>query len=320
MVATTAVDLRGDFDGFCDLTLPEPTPEGRCFFTLISEVIDTDTESFFGRGFCHWLAGAVHSITGWDLLTVDVRWTGEDTWHPAHSGALTPAGTVLDIFGDHDPEDVRRRYLTDDVAETRTRVVHSPDMPGDVITDIDDRRGDPLWWTDTFDTPDMQNVVLHFARLILTRHGHGDHIDPAARPGSAHLPVPQPKSGTPTSAPDPKGTVMSSIPEEVARLNVVLQAIPTATLQALSETELPAEVRGCRDVMSGLGSEVLGILGNTASASQAAQSLGHAIAMLERANETQQILKMHYGKALRSAVRAHTLIQAAIIHHGQGAR
>lgn len=113
---------------------------------------------------------------------------------------------------------------------------------------------------------------------------------------------------------------MSSIPEEVARLNAVLQAIPVATLGALSEAELPPEVAACRDAMSGLGSEVLGILGNTATASQAAQSLSHAIAMLERANETQQILKMHYGKALASAQRAHHLVQAAIIHHGQNAR
>ncbi|MEV6621038.1 hypothetical protein AB0M83_02520 [Amycolatopsis sp. NPDC051106] len=319
MDATTSVDLRGDFDGFCDLNLPEPTPEGRRFFTLISDLIDTDTESFFGRGFCHWLAGAVHSITGWDLLTVDVRQTGEDTWHPAHSGALTPAGTVLDIFGDHDREDVRRRYLTGDVAETRARIVRSTNMPGDVITDVDHLRGNPLWWADRFDTPELQGMVLHFARLILTRHCYGEHIDPAARPGSARVPAPRPKPDTPTSAPDLKGTVMSSIPEEVARLNAVMQAIPAATLQALSEAELPAEVAAARDVMSGLGNEVLSILGNTSAASQAAQSLSHAIAMLERASETQQILKTHYGKALQSAVQAQDLIQGAVIHHGQGA-
>lgn len=314
MGAPASVDLRGDFDGLCDLTLPDPTPEGRRAFTLISDVIDPDTESFFGRGFCHWLAGAIHSITGWDLLTVDIRWDGEDNWIPAHSGALTPAGTVLDIFGDHDPEDVRRRYLKGDVTDTRTRVVRSTDVPGDVLTGVDDLRGDPLWWADKFDTPELQGMVLHFARLILTRHGHGDHIDPAARAGSAHVPAPQPNSTL-----DPKGTVMSSIPDEVARLNAAMQAIPAATLQALSESELPAEAGAARDAMGSLGSEVLAILGNTSTASQAAESLSHAIAMLEQANQTQQTLKMQYAKALESAVRAQDLIQRAVIHHGQDA-
>lgn len=111
---------------------------------------------------------------------------------------------------------------------------------------------------------------------------------------------------------------MSSIPEEVARLNAVKEAIPAAVLQQLSESELPGEVRAAHDAMSGLGGQVVAILGNTAAASQASQSLSHAMAMLERAHETQQILKTHYGEALKSALRAHDLIQGAVMHHGQG--
>ena len=42
-------------------------------------------------------------------------------------------------------------------------------MPGDVLTDIDYLRGDPLWWT--AEGPiEMLAVLMHFARLLLVRY------------------------------------------------------------------------------------------------------------------------------------------------------
>lgn len=310
---TTAVDLRGDFEGFCDLTLPDPTPEGRQEFTLLSGRIDHDAESYFGRGFCHWLAGAISSITGWDLFTVDYRTLDQPGWVPAHSGVLTPAGTVLDIFGEHTRQDVCDRYLHEG-ADTRPRVVASPNMPGDVITDVDHLRGDHLWWARSwFTTPQLQGMLLHFARLLLTRHGYGHHIPATAQPRSAPPVAPQPKPENPPT----KGHAMS-IPEEVAQLNAVAEAIPVALLQQLSETELPGEVAVAGEAMSSLGSQVQGILGNTSEASEAAASLSNAIAMLGRADETQQILKQYYSDALQSAAEAQERIRQAAQYHGRG--
>lgn len=312
-----AVDLRSDFTGSCELNVDRPTPEGRQHFTLHSGQIDGDAESYFGRGYCHWLAGAIHSITGWDLYTVGVREVGGTEWFPAHTGVLTPNGTVLDIFGEHTPQQVCDRYLTGMVSETRPRIMDSSNMPGDVIIGAD-RRGDPLWWTSKYSTPHMQGLVLHFARLLLTRHGYGQHIADTAQP-YPHEPVAEQRKADTSAQPAGRETAMSSIPEEVARLNAIADAIPLGALEQLSESELPPEVLATRDAMSGMGQQVLSILGNTDGASQAAQLLSHAQAMLDRANETQQILKMHYGKALRSAIQAQQFILRSAQYHARGA-
>ncbi|HEY3477496.1 MAG TPA: hypothetical protein VGL02_01240 [Streptomyces sp.] len=313
----TAVDLRSDYTGRCELNLDRPTPEGRQHFTLHSGQIDGDAESYFGRGYCHWLAGAIHSITGWDLYTVDVREVGGTDWFPAHTGVLTPNGTVLDIFGEHTRQQVCDRYLTGMVSETRSRIVDSPNMPGDVISGVDDLRGDPHWWAARY-TPTLQAVVLHFARLLLTRHDYGQHIADTAQP-YPHEPVAEQRKSDTSAQPTGREPAMSSIPEEVARLNAIADAIPLGALEQLSESELPPEVLATRDAMSGMGEQVLSILGNTDGASQAAQLLGHAQAMLDRANETQQILKMQYGKALRSAIQAQQFILRSAQYHARGA-
>lgn len=315
MTAPATVDLRSDFSGYIDLTVPEPTPDGRRSFILHSGRIDDDAESYFGRGYCHWLAGAIHSITGWPVFTVDVRLVGNTHWQPVHSGVLTPNGTVLDIFGDNTSQAVRDRHRESAVADVRSRIVAGPNVPGDVVSGSEHLRGNHLWWTHQYCTPVLQALVLHFARLLLTRHGYGHHIPAAARTYTATTPAPQRQPAT--DHPTPKGSAMS-IPEEVARLNTVVQGIPVGLLEKLSETALPPEVLAARNAMSGLGATVTGILGNTHDASQAQQLLSHAIAKLDQAAEAHQVVVMYFGDAMKSALRAQQHVEHAVMHHGQG--
>lgn len=250
-----SVDLRRDFAGFVELTLEKPTPEGRRFFVLTANEIDGDAESFFGRGYCHWLAAAIHSATGWDLVTVDaLRPDGQ--WKPAHTAVVTPAGTLLDIFGERPAEQVRRTYMRGDYTDTRLRSVEAANMPGDVLTDIDDLRGDPLWWTNVFSTPEFQGVLLHFARLLLRRHGYGEHLDEAAteRPGQAAKHTTTTTTRTPTSPPVPGGreTGMSSVDEVRAALaNSNSKAEGLQGLLAQATQELGEIVAGVAQATSG---------------------------------------------------------------------
>lgn len=313
MFTAKKVDLRGDLDGCIDLTLPEPTPDGRRYFTLTTGTIDIDAESFFGRGFCHWLAGAIHSITGWDVYTIEYRKLDENIWRAAHSGVLTPAGTVLDIFGEHHHQDVCDRYLQDG-NDTRPMIVQGPNVPGDVVVGVDHLRGDHLWWTEEFATPELQGMVLHFARLLLTQHGYGQHIRAEARPRPA-IPVPPPDP--PSPSPDRKDVVAMSIPEEVAQLNAIANAIPLGLLQQISEAEVPAELLAAREALSG-GGDVQAILGRTHEATGAAQGISHAIAMLDRAKEAYQIVRNNLSDAFQSASEANQLITQAAQYHGRG--
>jgi len=166
--------LQGRFAGQIDYWLSKPTPEGRTEFTLSSGVIDTDAEAFFGRGFCHWLAGAIHCMTGWDLVTYDFQ-RPDGSWAPAHTAVRTPYGTVLDIFGEHHNEDVEQRYSPN--GPVRSRQVPPERFCSQVLgtsTDLDDR----WWWSQTggFDDHEKQVVVAHFARLLLRKHGYGEHL------------------------------------------------------------------------------------------------------------------------------------------------
>ncbi len=310
------MDLRSDFSGYIELTVPEPTADGRRSFTIHSGHIDDDAESYFGRGYCHWLAGAIHSITGWPVVTVDVRLTGYANWRPVHSGVLTPNGTVLDIFGDNTRQTVCARHLEPVVAETRSRIVAGPNVPGDVLSGIDHLRGNHLWWTHQYCTPELQALLLHFARLVLTRHGYGHHIPAAARSRRTDTTA-APQRQPPTDHPTPRGSAMS-IPEEVAQLNAIASAIPVGLLQQLADAEVPAEVLAAREALSGGSGGVVAILGRTGEATEAADGISHAIAKLDRAAEAYQAVRNQLSDAFKSAARAQQLIQQAADYHGRG--
>lgn len=175
-----AAVLSSDFSGSRTLTLAEPTPYGRTAFVLTAGVIDKEAEDFFGRSQCHWLAGAIHSLTGWPLSVVDIG-EGDDGWQAVHTAAITPRATLLDIFGEHHEHEMRQGYFRIGASRVRLRRVSGADLPGDVVTDIGDLSGNPLWWTEAvFTTPDLQGLLLHFARLLLRRHGFGSFISPSA--------------------------------------------------------------------------------------------------------------------------------------------
>lgn len=212
-------DLRADFTGSADLASADPTPDGRTDFTLTAGRIDAEAEDFLGRGYCHWLAGAIHSMTGWGLTTVDGQ-TSDGTWLTVHTAVRTPAGRLLDIFGEHSADDVRQRYLDSGAVDVRLRDVRSEDVPGDVLTDTEGWRGNPLWWTKLFTQPHHQAILPHYGRLLLRRHGYGAHIsdDATERPhhtDNAHIP-----GAPPTTTPVTGGNeaAMSSIDEVRATL------------------------------------------------------------------------------------------------------
>lgn len=176
-------DLRADFTGSVSLTCADPTPNGRTKFTLTAGRIDGEAEDYLGRGYCHWLAGAIHSMTGWELTTVDgLTPTGE--WIPLHTAVRTPGGRLLDIFGEHSADEVRQRYLDNGAVDARLRDVRSEDIPRDVLTDAEKWHGNPLWWTEFFSHPSLHPILPHYARLLLRSHGYGEHIsdDTTERP------------------------------------------------------------------------------------------------------------------------------------------
>ncbi len=314
------VDLRADLDGHYNLFSSIPSAGGRTEFTVVAGNITDDEQEFFGRCYCHWLAAAIHSITGWDLVTIDYRPTGSTEWAPAHTGALTPDGVVLDIFGQAGIAAVRERYAVNG-AESRHRIVAGPDMPGDVITDAGDLRGDHLWWTRMFDDPGLQGVVLHFARLLLRRHGYGDHISAAAQPRPRQPAEPKPakpavsQRTSTTPAPPHTQEKAMSIPDEVARLFAIAERIPLGLLEQLSRHELPSETLLAAQELNSLADEIRSITGNTSSSSEATTRLAIAVSKLNRAREAHTITQMHLSKALRAAAQAKHYVEQAAQHH-----
>jgi hypothetical protein len=281
-------EFQGDFTGYVDLRLTDPTPEGRTEFTLTSEQIDTDAESFFGRGFCHWLAGAVHCLTGWDLITFD-RQMPDGSWQPAHTGVATPNGTVLDIFGEHPRDRVAQRYANDGTYKVRTRIVPNEAMPGDVITGIDDLRGDQFWWARTHFRGPLTAVVTHFARTLVHRHGYGWHLrrTTPSQPhnGSSSAATAPHRPHTTTATPSSGGTAVSTFAE---------QALTTLSL-ANQKAEY---VRGAV-AQAGLDiDEVLTMLGQV---SQDAETVTNAMSIWRQAKE--QLEQMHglFDSATESA-------------------
>jgi hypothetical protein len=165
-----------DFSGTVKVTLTQPTYHGRAWLDVHAGVIDDDVRELFGFAFCHWLAAAVHCLTGWQVVTVDIR-DSVRGWMPTHSAVLTPTGAVLDIFGVHrDIPAVQAKYAeTHRGCPVRHRIVPVADMPGDVLTDIDHLRGNRMWWMHTM--PELlRAVVQHYARLILRTNGYGAHL------------------------------------------------------------------------------------------------------------------------------------------------
>ncbi|MER5389906.1 hypothetical protein [Saccharopolyspora sp. NPDC002686] len=210
-------ELTGWFEGIVDLSLNTPTPEGRSKFRLNSDVIDGDAEAFFGRGFCHWLAGAVHCLTGWDLITYD-RQQPDGSWLPAHTAIVAPSGRILDIFGEHEPEAVVRRYEPgpdNTLNVVRTRRVRNEDMCGEVVRGADHLRGDPLWWSKNVFTGDLTAVITHFARVLVTKHNYREHLpeNRANRSADAVIPAarPAPETRTASTTPSSGGTTAMSI-------------------------------------------------------------------------------------------------------------
>lgn len=55
----------------------------------------------FTGGDCAALAAALHALTGWPIVLVGDGGDGHVGW--VHAGVWTPASTVLDASGDHDP-------------------------------------------------------------------------------------------------------------------------------------------------------------------------------------------------------------------------
>ncbi|WP_328614531.1 hypothetical protein OHS18_41920 [Amycolatopsis sp. NBC_00355] len=193
-------DLRQDFAGQREVSMARAATSGRRHFTLTAGTIDADAVEFFGNGFCWFLAGAVHSMTGWDLVDIRRRSPGDGAFVPCHVAVMTPAGKILDIFGHRSVEQVRGLYLArDDVADIRMRTVRGSDFAADILQAGEDTRGDTRWWEKEFDNHARQSVLLHFVRLILARSGYRDRIRPEAQP-------PQPAPSTPTTGGTPMAT------------------------------------------------------------------------------------------------------------------
>ncbi len=64
-------------------------------------------EHRFMVGDCHLLAQAIHRKTGWPMVAVVDELNPSDWWHVL---VETPAGTLLDVRGEHDIDDVCTDY------------------------------------------------------------------------------------------------------------------------------------------------------------------------------------------------------------------
>ncbi|MGW4829755.1 hypothetical protein ACWEOG_19385 [Amycolatopsis japonica] len=313
-----AVDLRGDFTGRMPLQTT-PTPEGRSTFTLTAGVIDDDVEAMFGRGYCHWLAGAIHALTGWDLVTVDTR-ARRGEWQPAHTAVRTPDGRLLDIFGEHTKDALFANYLKGEVYEARMRTVKVENFPGDVLTDIDELRGNPHWWARMFTGP-YQGVLLHYARLLLRNHGHSEHIRPAGIPGRA---TDRDRRATSVATPRPSSTstheretAMSAMQDVINRLIAMSGRVPVAALQEAAATEMPpGAVHADAELLTLLGElqDVMGD-GGFAYASELYETFSLARAKLEQAAQSHRQMQMWLGDARDAAARAQQYLVSAISHH-----
>lgn len=273
MTTSTRVDLGADFRGQIQMTSDVANCKGRTEWWLTSGRVDEDARSFFGQAHCHWLAGAIASVTGWDIVTVDQQFNG--AWQTVHSAVRAPGGTLLDIYGEHhSPWALARKYHRDNGgADTRTRTVSNEHMPGDVITGADELRGDSTWWA-AFAGGKAYPMLLHFARTVLQDAGYGEAIRPEARSGM-HT---QQRADSPsTSAPQSTttsssigGTAMSSVDEIKGAVMQVQQdstQILGAAQQALEDID-----------------RIRGVLGQAFTGAEHAAA-GEALAALNQAED-----------------------------------
>ncbi|MCA1194176.1 DUF3813 domain-containing protein [Saccharopolyspora sp. 6V] len=205
------MDTSLDFWGSIDITLEEGTTTGYGYsrLTLTAETVDWQAEEYFGRYHCHWLAGAIHTLTGWQPITFDA-FNGPRSM-AVHSGVLTPDGQVLDIFGVRPVEDVEAFYQQALELPTRHRRVACVDMPGDVITDRG-CRGDRFWWARKL-PPAGLATYLHFARHLVCTHIGEQHLLPTeVEPAPAAPAAPDPRT-SPSFPASSGGSSMSGIDE-----------------------------------------------------------------------------------------------------------
>lgn len=166
-----------------DIALVKPNSRGIQQVRLTPGVLDQDADEYLGRHYCHWLAAAMATLTGWPHVVV-IETVRNGRTIPAHSAALAPGGAMLDVFGTElDATVLEQRYSpTNDEAAT-SRIVAVENMPGDVFPRRD-HRGNRLWWVAA--AHDRTGVVfVHFAHLLLQRYGYADHIRRQQTPSSA---------------------------------------------------------------------------------------------------------------------------------------
>ena len=163
--------LRYDFTGEVNIELAPPgTDHGYTKLTLTAGVIDWQARELLGCCHCHYLAGAVHALTGWNMIAFFAA--GDPGPSPRHTAVLTPQGRVLDINGVHGtPQDcIRGSDL-----EARPFSTREANQLYDGH-DEDDR----FWWA-RGQTDVAVAVFAHYARLLVSMHQQdlaGNHRDP----------------------------------------------------------------------------------------------------------------------------------------------
>lgn len=278
-------ELSYDFEGWVDATSPIEFAGGRREFRLTANRLDAEVQEFFGRGFCHWLAGAIHCLTGWELITYDrQRPSGE--WKAVHTAVLTPTGRVLDIYGEFSPKEIVQRYERGG-CPVRTRKVANEHMPGEVIDHVDDLRGDPFWWARTwFKAPEWTGVVTHFARVLLDRHGHSHHITNGAHLHQRQRPQPAQSTPSPATQPPASPTTPTTPGGGNTMIEQVRQAIALSTDKAQTIAGMLQQATTEADEIQALLAQVL--QGSTSAEAQ--QVLGVFAQLTDQLTQSSQAL------------------------------
>lgn len=112
---------------------------------------------------CEQLAITLSQLTGWPVVVVSDGQT-ENFIGYIHAGVLTPRGTVLDVQGEHEPDEWLDHYAAYLDIDHR----HDPDWDGTdselVVVDRPERIGVPLRFQ-----PDDETAVVA-ERLVLEYH------------------------------------------------------------------------------------------------------------------------------------------------------
>ncbi|WAL65597.1 hypothetical protein ORV05_32740 [Amycolatopsis cynarae] len=177
--------LDQDFAGSVRLYLPGGTTSGTTDFTLTAGQIGPSEMEFFSQSRCHWLAGAISCMTGWDIVGVKLCYP-DTGWKLVHSAVSVPDGSVLDILGRRpNPSALVEEYqrvhgLPVSLAWRRTHEMFNNYLTGGDPSLV----GDPLWWTKTDADPRVAALYQHYARLLITHAGYEvpEHCRPAPRP------------------------------------------------------------------------------------------------------------------------------------------